>query len=49
MMRDRLSINERNNLHVNGEYRRVMVRLKEEELDYLERITVALEKLSGDE
>lgn len=37
-----------NNLHMTGEYNRAMVRLKEEELDYLKRITVALEKLSGD-
>lgn len=47
-MRDRLSIDERNNLHFDSEYRKVMIRLKEEELDYLKRITIALEKLMCD-
>lgn len=36
------------NIHLTSEYNRVIVRLKEEELDYLKRITVALEKLCGE-
>ena len=33
------------NIHLDGTYNKTIVRLKEEELDYLKRITVALEKL----
>ena len=36
------------NLHLTGDYNMTMVRLKEEELDYLKRITVAIEKLCKD-
>ena len=36
------------NLHLTGDYNATMVRLKEEELDYLKRIVVVLEKLCGE-
>ena len=36
------------NLHLQGDYNRAMIRLKEEELDYLERIAICLEKLTGE-
>ena len=37
------------NIHINGEYNKTIVRLKEEELDYLKRITFAIEKMANGE